>query len=321
MIHRRAVLITVAAAVVCVVAASTSCVANSTGTAPPPTDTVCTRGAIVAGDSLSATFDAANGCRIVDIFSAETTFANSYSLALKTGQGYLLTMGTTDSNPYLHSSLELVNAKKKLVAYDVEQWRALAALAFVADSNMNWSVRAATHDTQPGDFGIYFIRMQTCRVPAFLSAPTDSITHADSLTKSDCLMPMSDFNVADSSRVHLYSMNLTAGDTRVVSWSSPVPLTVLIGPTYDTFASLPGSIGADSVAATTGTIQFSPGPAGDYTIIVGTYAYSATTVPYTITIGTNQLVPGVATPFSRNRFHPPGVLRLSTPLSAWRRGQ
>jgi hypothetical protein len=275
------------AAVAVIVAATSGCLGNPiTNNAPPPADTVCERGALKAGDSLAFIFDGANGCRTVDLFSAETTFANSFKLALTSGTGYLITMGTTDSNPYLRPSLELVDTAKHLIAYDTYYWPQQAALTFVADSTVNWTVRAATEDTLAGDFGQYFIRMQQCKVPVGpLSASTDSATQSDSLAKSDCIMPKSDFNRGDSSHVHLYSMHVDAGQARTLTYNSTEPLVILIGPTYDTFASLPGSLGADSVDSPSGSLEFAPTSTADYTVVVGTYAYSAAAVPYTLTIG------------------------------------
>jgi hypothetical protein len=283
----RALAVAVAAAVACAAAVSaTSCVGNSTGIAPPPTDTVCARGALAPGDSIGGLFDGQNGCRIVDLFSNETTFANGYTLALTSGKGYLISMGTTDSNIYLRPSLELVNAKKKLIAYDTYSWPQLAVLTFVADSTKTYSLRAATLDTVAGDFGYYFVRMQSCKVPVGpVTLPADSATQSESLTRSDCLMPEGDFNTGDSSYVHLYSMHVDQGLARTISWTSGTPLTVLIGPTYDTFASLPLSYGEDTVDAPTGSIEFAPPTTGDYTIVVGTYAYTPATVPYSLTIG------------------------------------
>lgn len=275
-----------AAAVAVVVAATSGCLGSGiTNVAPPAADTVCEKGALKFGDSLSFIFDAANGCRTVDLYSAETTFANSYTLALTSGTGYLITMGTTDSNRYLRSSLELVNTNKKLVAYDTYYWPQQTALTFVADSTVNWTVRAATEDTLAGDLGQYFIRMQQCKVPAApLVASTDAVTQTDSLAKSDCTMPRSDFNPVDSSHVHLYSMHLDAGQARTLTYSATQPMAILIGPTYDTFASLPGALGADSIDSQSGSLEFAPDSAADYTVVVGTYAYSAATVPYTLSI-------------------------------------
>jgi hypothetical protein len=295
---RRALPVAVAAACAVAVAAS-GCVGNSTtGLTPPPTDTVCTRGALAPGDSLNGVFDSQNGCRIVDLFSKETTFANGYTLALTSGKGYLVSMGTTDSNIYLKPALELVNADKKLIAYDTYLWPQLAVLTFVADSTKTYSLRAATLDTAGGDFGLYFVRMQSCRVPVNpLTLPADSMTQSESLTKSDCLMPQGDFNIGDSSFVQLYSMHMDAGQARTVSWTSGTPLIVVIGPTYDTFASLPGSFGEDSVDATSGSIEFTPPNTGDYTIVVGTYAYTSATTPYALTIGAEH------TPIAIQRVH------------------
>jgi len=277
-----------AATVAVAVAATSGCLGNGiTNTSPPPADTVCTKGALKVGDSLSYIFDAANGCRIVDLFSAETTFANSFSLALTSGTGYLITMGTTDSNPYLRPSLELTatDTSKTLLAYDTYYWRQQAVLTFVADSTVNLNVRAATVDTLAGDLGQYFIKMQQCRVPAArLVASTDTVTHSDSLTKADCLMPLSDFNSNDSSRVQLYSMHIDAGQARTLTYSASRPMVILIGPTYDTFASLPGSLGADSINSSSGSLEFSPGTARDYTVVVGTYAFATASVPYSLSI-------------------------------------
>ena len=276
-----------AALVAVVVAATSGCLGNSiTNSNPPPADTVCTRGALKVGDSLSNTFSAANGCRTVDLYSAETTFANSYALSLTSGTGYLVTMGTTDSNGFLRPSLELVNTKKKLIAYDTYYLPAQAALTFVADSTVSWTVRAATLDTLAGDLGPYFIKLQQCKVPAApLVQLTDAVTVSDSLTKSDCKMPRSDFNPVDSSHVHLYSMHVDAGQARTLTYHGNAPLVILIGPTYDTFASLPGSIGADSLDSPSGSLEFAPDSTADYTVVIGTWAFSTPSVPYTLIIG------------------------------------
>jgi hypothetical protein len=291
-----------AAATAVIVGATSGCLGNTSIAAPPPADTVCARGALKVGDSIVNIFDAANGCRTVDLYSAETTFANGYTVGLTSGSGYLITMGTTDSNPYLRSSLELVNAKKKLIAYDTYYLPQQAALTFVADSTVNWTVRAATLDTLAGDLGQYFIKMQSCKVPvASLVNSTDSAMHSDSLTKSDCKMPMGDFNPFDSSRVHLYSMHVDAGQSRTLTYSGTVPMVMLIGPTYDTFASLAGSFGADSLDSQSGSLEFFPDSAADYTVVVGTFTYSTASVPYTLTIGAEH-APSVQRVLPRHRI-------------------
>jgi hypothetical protein len=289
----RRFVVAAAAVVACAAAATSGCVGTSTtGINPPPTDTVCARGALVTGDSLFGLFDAANGCRTVDLFSSETTFANGYSLALTSGKGYLATMGTTDSNIYLRPSLELVTSKKRLIAYDSYYFPQQAALTFVADSTTTFTLRAATVDTLAGDLGFYFIKLQSCKVPAApVTLPADSVTQAATLTTSDCLMPMGDFNTGDSSRVQLYSMHLDAGQARTIYWRSATPLIVLMGPTYDTFATIPGSVGADSIDTQIGSLDFAPSNAGDYTIVVGTNAYTTAATPYTLTIGAQHASP------------------------------
>ena len=275
-----------AALVAGIVAATSGCLGNAiTNSNPPPADTVCTRGALKVGDSLVNTFSSANGCRTVDLYSAETTFANAYALSLTSGIGYLVTMGSTDSNGFLRPSLELVNTKKKLIAFDTYYLPAQAALTFVADSTVDWTVRAATLDTLSGDLGPYFIKLQQCKVPAApLVLLGDAATVSDSLTKSDCRMPRSDFNPVDSSHVHLYSMHLDSGEARTLTYQANVPLAILIGNTYDTFASLSGSRGADSLDSSSGSLEFAPDSAADYTVVVGTWRFSTTSVPYTLTI-------------------------------------
>ena len=321
--YSRYLALAAAAATAVIVGATSGCLGTTGIAAPPPADTVCARGALKPGDSIVNIFDAANGCRTVDLYSAETTFANAYTVALTAGSGYLITMGTTDSNPYLRSSLELVNTKKKLLAYDTYYLPQQAALTFVADSTVNWTVRAATLDTLAGDLGQYFIKMQSCKVPiAVLANATDSATHADSLTKSDCKMPMGDFNPVDSSHVHLYSMHVDSGQSRTLTYSSTVPMVILIGPTYDTFASLLGSRGADSLDSRSGSLEFFPDSAADYTVVVGTFAYSTTSVPYTLTIGAeHQPSMQRVTQSSRSRSRLLGVQRRSTPPSVRRRGR
>jgi hypothetical protein len=300
---RRALALAAAAATAVIVGATSGCLGNTSVAAPPAADTVCARGALKVGDSIVNIFDAANGCRTVDLYSAETTFANAYTVGLTSGTGYLITMGTTDSGDvYLRSSLELVNTKKKLIAYDTYYWPQQAALTFVADSTVSWTVRAATLDTLAGDLGQYFIKMQACKVPvALLVNATDSATHSDSLTKSDCKMPMGDFNPVDSSRVHLYSMHMDAGQSRTLTYSATVPMVMLIGPTYDTFASLLGSRGADSVDSQNGSLEFFPDSSADYTVVVGSFAYSTTSVPYTLTIGAEH-APSVQRVLPRHRI-------------------
>lgn len=286
--HSRYFALAGAAAIAVVVAATTSCLGNGiTPAAPPAADTVCHRGALKIGDSIAFTFDAANGCRTVDLYSAETTFANSYTLSLTSGVGYLMTMGTTDSNFFLRPSLELVNSKKQLIAYDTYYWPQQAALTFVADSTTSWTVRAATEDTLSGDLGPYFVKLRQCRVPVLpLVNSTDSVTQTDSLAKSDCVMPRSDFNSVDSTRVHLYAIHMDKGQARTLRYQASVPMIILVGPTYDTFASLPGAVGADNIGTeSSDTLEFAPDSSADYTVVIGADAYRGSTLPYTLTIG------------------------------------
>jgi hypothetical protein len=297
----RVIFIAAAATVAAIVGATSGCIGNS-AVSPLPTDTVCQKGALLPGDSISNTFVSTNGCRIVDLFSGETTFANSYTVALTKGKGYLISMGS-DSLYYLRPSLELVNSKTKLIAYDTYYFPQEPVLTFVADSTVGYTVRAATEDTLAGDFGTYFIRMQTCRVPvAPLLLPTDSVTHGDDLAPTDCLMPPGNFNANDSSRVHLYSAYFSATLARTLYYSSSTPLVIVAGPTYDTFASLPHEVAVSVTASTNGSLEFFPAIAGNYTIIVGTFGYTTSSTPYTLTIGAEHTPTSAA-----QRGRPPRV--------------
>jgi hypothetical protein len=166
-----------------------------------------------------------------------------------------------------------------------------------------------------------------CKVPLIpLISSTDSASYSGSLTTSDCRMPPGDFNANDSSQVELYSMRMSDTASRTLYFNSSTPLIILVGPTYDTFASLLGSHGASVTAQTNGSLEFYPGVAGDYSIIVGTYSY-ATNVSYSLTIGAEHAPTAAAegaepsTRFSRSQSLPPVGPRRLTPLSGAHRGR
>jgi len=125
-------------------------------------------------------------------------------------------------------------------------------------------------------------------------------------------------------------MHMDAGQARTLRFAASVPMIILVGPTYDTFASLPGAIGGDNLGTQSDSLEFDPDSAADYTVVIGTGTYSAKTIPYTLTIGAEH-VPSMerlrfrprsaVTQSSKSRFRPLVVQHRSTPLSAGRRGR
>ncbi len=312
--HSISVLQRVAPAIVAIASFAAAACVGSTPPLPPPAvaDTVCARGALAVGGSKTGSFNILNGCRTLDIVTGETSYAHSYSVSLTPGQGYLATMYTTDVGYYyMKSALELIGkhaavqdtSKDSVLAYDSYYWPYWTTLAFVADSTKVTSIRTATADSQSVDTGSYIVSLTSCKAP--LVNVVDSATHPDTLKATDCLMPVGNFNVLDSSRVQLYSVHFDANTARTITWSANRPMAVVVGPTYDTYAELAGSLGSTSYGISTGSLEFAAPRTGTYTIIFGTYGFSTAPVPYTIGIGGEHTpTASVATLFSRSRSRP-----------------
>jgi hypothetical protein len=261
---------------------------------PPAADTVCTRGALTTGDSVVGHLTAANGCRTIDLFQAETTYANEYTLPVQAGQGYLVSMGSIFVNPFFRVALELVGPNSaghdSLLGYDTYYYPARAALPFVAPATGTYKVRATVADSVSSDSGGYSVRLQTCKVPV-AGVITDSTTHDDTLGPSDCVMPRSNFYVGDTTRVQMYAMHVDTGMARTLTFTSASPLVVVVGSQFDPFLGLTRSYGVTAYDVTNGTLEVAPPHPGTYTIIVGTYGFVSAPTPYTLTVGGQHAPP------------------------------
>ena len=226
------------------------------------------------------------GCRRADPLSGDTTFTRTFGFPVESGQGYLVTLsGAATLNPRLELTHEgTLLALSRAAA-------TTAHLLFASATTQMDSVWALPADTLASDTGSYSIAVRSCTVPvAPLALGTDSITHSDTITPSDCQFNYAEL-AADTDRnmaqVHLFAVHWDSADAlRRIAYRSDVPLRLILGGAHDdTFAGDTGTIIFFSSRAVLGDTIRVGSIAGDYTIMLATDSPAPTTAHYTLTIG------------------------------------
>jgi hypothetical protein len=252
----------------------------------------CVKGVLlIGGPAATGDLNAASGCRTpLLVFPGETTYANSYGLPVRTGVGYLVTM--QGHGLYMNSLLELTTSPNTLLAASRTAGAGPTQLVFASAVTGMDTVRATVADTFPSDTGGYTVTVQPCKVP--VPPITDSITHSDVITSSDCQVGLDGFNVpgiptpfTGVAASHLYSVHMSTDTTgRQISVTAAEPVYVFIGgPRDDTFGTV-GLLYYYSAPQMMATFEFAVA-AGDYTLLIG----SPTGASYTVTVGSEQPFP------------------------------
>jgi hypothetical protein len=250
-------------------------------------DKTCVIGELTVGSAATGDLSAASACSYPQFFdSANTAIAVSYNFGAEKGKGYLISLQSNwENQASLIGTASGVPATLAYADYD-HQWQ--ATLAFVATGNTGYSVRVGAYDANPVDTGAYTLRAQSCKVP--IPTVTDSVTHSDNLTPSDCMMPLGDFDSEDSTYVHLYAIQFDSGASRniyITAADSSVTFN-LGGPGFDPYGYYNNSARISAYGVTDGSGTFTAAAAGVYTLVIGTSHYTTTTAPYTITFGAQQ---------------------------------
>jgi hypothetical protein len=238
-------------------------------------------GTTVAGD-LNPTIATCRDSLWYD--SSMSTIYESYNFGAQSGKGYLISLlANWDNHVELIGGTRAAEQTLGLADFDAP-WQ--STIPFVAKSSTAFSVRVGADDDNnlPADTGAFTLRVQSCKVP--LTTITDSVSHSDNLAPTDCTVPKSDFTTGDSSYVHLYTIHFDSAGTRTFYFAVPgAPLALNIGgPGYDPYGYFGN--GNDWQDITDGaSVTYTAADSGTYTMILGTNAYSATSQPYTITVG------------------------------------
>jgi hypothetical protein len=254
-------------------------------TAPIGPDSQCVFGTLAVGQTITGDLRATTRC-MAPLFldSAEWTVYESYNFSVQAGKGYLISVLAGWSN-YVGLIGGTPGSEVTLGFADyVAPYQ--STIPFVASSTTAYLVRVGADNYDvPTDTGAFTLRVQSCKVP--VATITDSTTHSDSLTASDCTDPRSDFIGLDSSHVHIYAIHFDSAASRTIYFA--VPGTKLAfdlgGPGYDPYGFFETSTWFALSGISGGSSTFTAGDSGTYTMVVGTAAYSPASVPYTMTIG------------------------------------
>lgn len=290
----KSVLGMVATAGVVMLAAACS---SDSATAPKrpigPDAASCTVGTITTGQTVQGDLNAppAVGCTEPLFWdSTHTVFYESYNFGVQAGKGYLVSLlSTWDSHVELEGGTTGAEVQLGEADFSAPQQ---STIPFVANATTAYSLRVGQDDPSPAtDTGAFTLRVQSCKVP--IGTVTDSVSHTDSLTASDCTDPQSDFNSNDSTHLHIYTVHFaTAGDQRMLYIDVPTgAITVEGGGTaYDPYCYF-CSGGWDAHNVSSGAYAMVAGDSGTYQMVVGTPTYVAGTQPYTLTFGTETAAP------------------------------
>jgi hypothetical protein len=304
----KSVLAVVASASVVMLAAA--CGSDSaTAPKPPvgPDAASCTVGTISTGQTISGDLSAAPAAGCTEpLFwdSTFTVFYESYNFGVQSGKGYLVSLlSTWDSHVELEGGTTGAEVQLGEADYSAPYQ---STIPFVANATTAYSLRVGQDDQSPAaDTGAFTLRVQSCKVP--IGTVTDSVSHTDSLTASDCTDPQSDFETDDSSHIHIYTIHFaTAGDQRMLYVDVPSGAITFEGggPGYDPYCYF-CSAGWGHGNVSSGSYVMTAGDSGTYTMIVGTPSYDAGTQPYTLTFGAETVAgPLHVTP-------PPGARSLN----------
>jgi hypothetical protein len=261
-------------------------------------DANCVAGELTVGTTVNGDLSAATACSYPLFWdSSASTINESYNFGTQKGKGYLISLQANWDN---HAELIGGTSTAEVTLAEADYGGARqSTLAFVATGNTGYSVRVGADDdnNNAADTGAFVLRAQTCKVP--LATITDSVTHTDTLgLAGDCTDPEGDYRSGDSSFVHLYTIHMDSGASRTIYFTVPTAELAfnLGGPGFDPYGYFETSTWFNATNISGGSGTFTAGDSGTYTMVVGTAAYSATPVPYTMTIGAEVLAPLHVTP-------------------------
>lgn len=254
-------------------------------------DAKCVQGELAVGTTVTGDLSAATACLYPQAFDSAATSLNvSYNFGGAKGKGYLISM-QSDFSEQLTLIGNVAGVATTLAYADYDEPNQ-ATLFFVPPANTGYSIRAGTDDSSAADTGAFTVRAQSCKVPLPAIAGSDSITHTDAVGPGDCTVPESDYEGNDSSFVHIYQIQVDAGESRsitLVAADSSLAYDAG-GPGFDPYEYFGN--GADDYDVTNETFTLGAKTEGGlYTLIVGTTAYTDASEGYTITVGPESLTP------------------------------
>jgi hypothetical protein len=261
----------------------------------------CTVGTIAAGQSAQGDLNPANGNTCAEGYPFEEGDSDNYvayKFGVTSGTGYLVSLAASWDN-----HVELMQASpigEQLIGVSDECCSAQSTIPFVANATTTYGVRVGQDDPlingAPSDTGAYTLRVQTCKVP--VTTVTDSITHVDSLTTSDCVNPRGDFS-EDSSYIHIYTIHFAApGDQRTIAITAGIDQPLIVragGPGYDPYCYFTDCLLYDYGFEDNSWTVTAP-DSGTYTMVLGTESFTSSTVPYTVTFGSDVSAASHVTP-------------------------
>lgn len=224
----------------------------------------------------------------------------AYKFGVTSGTGYLVSLQANYDNHV--EVMEASSLGEQLIGLADGYQENVSSIPFVANATTTYALRVGQDDpmTEGGvsDSGAYTLRVQTCKVP--LAGITDSVTHVDSLTTGDCLQERSwAFYNNDSSYIHIYTMHFAnIGGQRTIAITAGVDQELVAragGPGYDPYCYFSECL-LSTGDFTNGSWVVTAPDSGTYTLVIGTYGFSATTTPYTLTVGAEQAVGAHVTP-------------------------
>jgi hypothetical protein len=254
-------------------------------------DAQCVEGELAVGTTVSGDLSAATACAYPYAFDSSTTTLNvSYNFGGAKGKGYLISMQSLFSEQV--TLVGNVAGVPTTLAYADYSLPEQAAIVFVPPANTGYSVRAGADVNNPADTGAFTLRAQSCKVPLPTIAATDSITHTDAVGPGDCTIPYSDYEGNDSSFIHIYQIQIDAGQSRAITLVAADSSLAYDGggPGFDPFAYFGDGQYDDEVTNETFTLDTKDG-GGIYTLVVGTNEYTPTSEGYTLTVGPESLTP------------------------------
>ena len=222
------------------------CSSSNSATGPDPRN--CTKGSVSFPATITGKTGAASCLRYDYQYSEDSTYYDSYDIALDSGGAYLINLQAANDS-FWDATLELVGtdpATGDNVLLDISDdeggpygcggscslynW---SQLYFVAPKSGTYSLRVSGYDRE--DTASYILKTRTC---ANVLAPIkDSIiASAQSIVANDCWVQQPQFTF-DSVQVKLYTIFMEPGHLKHITVSSAAfePGFAVFGPGFGTF--------------------------------------------------------------------------------------
>jgi hypothetical protein len=279
----------------CTVLAAAACGGDNNVTGPD--SGACVKGQIANGSTASGRLGSTS-CSFVDpVWLEDGAFYDAYTVRVTAGKAYEFTARNDNHQTDYDYVLELWgngsngDPSQLLAVSDDEGggfFRHDPQMLFVAPKSGTYSLRMMAYSLD--DTSTYTLTARECPVHGVITTSFSDANQA--LRTSDCVLSDPYFS-GDSSRVALYSVHMDANTSRVITIVSSDfdPGFQIGGPGFDVRCSLDGcsSWSADAVDSVTAT--FFADSAGEYTLAVGSRAYTDT--------GTFKLMVEAAVPTPR----------------------